>query len=153
MPLETLFFIFIALLVGAGYPVQAGVNATIAGAHGHPLLAALTNTTVASLVLLAAILVLRVPAPQMMALAAAPWWAWTGGFLGAFFVLSSLVLAPKLGAAAFVSTTIVGTMAASLVIDHFGLIVYRPQPVTVMRLIGAALVVTGMMMITFKGRG
>ena len=150
MPLETLFFILIALLAGAGYPVQAGVNATIAGFQGHPLLAAFTNTTVASLVLLAAILVLRVPVPQVAALTAAPWWAWTGGCLGAFFVLSSLVLAPKLGAAAFVSTTIVGTMAASLVIDHFGLIAYRPQPVTLLRLAGAALVVIGMLMIQWK---
>lgn len=150
MPLETLFFIFIALLMGAGYPVQAGVNATLAGFHGHPLLAAFTNTTVASLVLLAAILVLRVPAPQALALGAAPWWAWTGGCLGAFFVLGSLVLAPKLGAAAFVSTSIVGTMAASLAIDHFGLIAYRPQPITLLRLAGAAFVIVGMLMIQWR---
>ena len=126
MPLETLFAIFVALLVGAGYPVQAGVKATIAQFHGHPLLAAFTNTSIASLVLLAAIIILRVPMPQVAGLATAPWWAWTGGVLGAFFVLSSLLLMPKLGAAAFASTTIVGTMVASLVIDHFGLIAYRP---------------------------
>lgn len=150
MPLETLFFIFVALMVGAGYPVQAGINATIAQFHGHPLLAALTNTTVASLILVVAIVVLRVPMPQVASLAAAPWWAWTGGLLGAFFVFSSLVLAPKLGAAAFVSTTIVGTMAASMIIDHFGLLAYRTQPITAQRLIGGALVVTGMMMIVLK---
>jgi transporter family-2 protein len=150
MSLETLFFVFIALLVGAGYPVQAGINATIAQFHGHPLLAAVTNTTVASLALLAVILALRVPAPQLATLGTAPWWAWTGGFLGAFFVLSSLVIAPKLGAAAFVSTTIVGTMAASLAIDHFGLLVYRTQPVTLLRLLGAFLVVTGMLLIQWK---
>ncbi len=150
MPLETLFFVFIALLVGAGFPVQAGINAALAGFQGHPLLAAFTNTTVASLVLLAAALLLRVPAPQFAALSAAPWWAWTGGCLGAFFVLSSLVLAPKLGAAVFLSTTIVGTMAASLAIDHFGLITYRPQPITVLRLMGAGLVVSGMLMIQWR---
>ena len=100
--------------------------------------------------LLAAILILRVPLPYVASLSAAPWWAWTGGCLGAFFVLSSLVLAPKLGAAAFVSTTIVGTMTASLVIDHFGLIAYRVQPITLLRLCGAVLVVTGMIMIQWK---
>jgi len=150
MALETLIAIFIALLVGAGFPVQAGINATIAQYHGHPLLAAFTNTTVASLVLLVAILALRVPWPSPMGMAAAPWWAWTGGALGAFFVLSSLILAPKLGAAAFVATTIVGTMAASLAIDHFGLLAYRPQPVTLLRLSGAVLVVAGMLMIQWK---
>jgi len=150
MSLETLFFVLIALVVGAGYPVQAGVNATISLYQQHPLLAALTNTTVASLVLLLAIFVLRVPAPQMTKLVSAPWWAWTGGILGAFFVLSSLVLAPRLGAAAFVSTTIVGTMAASLIIDHYGLLAYRVQPVTAVRLAGALLVVAGMIMVQWK---
>ena len=150
MALETLLLILIALLVGAGYPIQAGVNATISQFHGHALLAALTNTTVASLALLVAVLVLRIPMPQMASLAAAPWYAWTGGFLGAFFVLSSLVLAPKLGAAAFVATTIVGTMAASLVIDHYGFLVYREQPITWWRLVGAVMVVGGMLLIQWK---
>ena len=69
---------------------------------------------------------------------------------GAAFVLSALILAPKLGAATFVSTTIVGTMAASLVIDHFGVMAYRVQPVTVLRLLGAGLVVSGMLIIQWK---
>ena len=150
MALETLFFTFVALLVGAGYPVQAGVNATIAQFHGHPLYAALTNTVVASLVLLVVILVMRLPLPQAASLAAAPPWAWAGGFLGAFFVLSSLVLAPKLGAAVFVSTTIVGTMAASLLIDHAGFLVYKAQPITALRVVGAILVIAGMFMIQWK---
>ena len=150
MSLERFFLVIVALLVGTGYPLQAGINATIAQFHGHPLLAALTNTTVASLVLLVAVVLFRVPLPSMTSLGAAPWWAWTGGFLGGFFVLSALVIAPKLGAATFVATTIVGTMAASLVIDHFGLIAYRVQPVTLQRLLGAGLVIAGMLMIQWK---
>ena len=150
MAFESLFSILIALMVGAGYPLQAGINASLANFHGHPLLAALTNTTVASLVLLVAVIVLRVPLPHVSGLVSAPWWAWTGGCLGAFFVLSSLVLAPKLGAAAFVSTTIVGTMVASLAIDHYGFIAYRAQPITLLRLMGGVFVVTGMNMHQWK---
>ncbi len=150
MALETLLLFIIALIVGAGYPIQAGVNATIAQFQGHPLLAAFTNTMVASLVLLVVILIFRVPLPPVGGLAAAPWWAWTGGCLGGIFVLSALVIAPKLGAAAFISTTIVGTMTASLLIDHYGLLAYRVQPVTTQRLIGAALVIAGMMLIQWR---
>lgn len=150
MALETLLLFIIALIVGAGYPIQAGVNATIAQFQGHPLLAAFTNTMVASLVLLVVILIFRVPLPPVGAVAAAPWWAWTGGCLGGIFVLSALVIAPKLGAAAFISTTIVGTMTASLLIDHYGLLAYRVQPVTTQRLIGAGLVIAGMMLIQWR---
>ena len=57
-------------------------------------------------------------------------WLAAGGILGAFFVLSSLVLAPRLGATAFVSATVVGTVAASLIIDHYGFLAYRVQPIT-----------------------
>ncbi len=147
---EILLSLVIVLLVGAGYPLQAGINATMAGFQGHPLMAALTNTAVASLMLMVVILALRVPLPAFAGLVAAPWWAWTGGCLGGIFVLSSLTLAPKLGAAVFVSTSIVGTMAASLVIDHYGFLVYRPQPITLLRVVGAILVVTGMLMIQWK---
>ena len=60
------------------------------------------------------------------------------------------MIAPKLGAAAFISTTIVGTMTASLIIDHFGLLAYKVQPVTTQRLLGAALVIAGMMLIQWR---
>ncbi len=148
--MEALFLIIVALLVGAGYPIQAGVNATIATYHGHPLWAAFTNTTVASLVLLTVIIFMRIPVPALPSMASAPFWAWGGGFLGAFFVLSSLVLAPKLGAAVFLSTTIVGTMFAALIIDHFGFLAYKPQPITALRVVGALMVIGGMMLIQWK---
>ena len=150
MTLEAFALILIAMLVGGGYPIQAGVNATLAGFHGHPLLAALTNTAVASTVLVVVIVALQVPLPQAASLAKAPWWAWTGGLLGATFVFSSLVIAPKLGAAAFVSAGIVGTMATSLLIDHYGIIGYRPQPITWLRIFGAVLVVAGMVMLNWR---
>ena len=148
--MAAIFFFIVALMVGAGYPIQAGVNATIAQYQGHPLLAAFTNTTVASLVLLVLIVAMRIPFPAMGQLVAAPFWAWGGGFLGAFFVFSSLVLAPKMGAAAYVSTTIVGTMSAALIIDHFGLLAYKPQAITLQRIIGAVMVIAGMFLIQWK---
>ena len=142
-----LALILIAVLVGSVVPMQAGVNATIAKYLGHPLYGALTNTLVASLVVFCAILIFRLPVPRLGAFAAAPWWAWAGGILGAISVLSALIIAPRLGAASYVSAIIVGTMIASLLLDHFGLVGYREQPVNSIRLGGAALVVIGMAMI------
>ena len=73
MSFEMLPFLLVALLIGAIAPIQAGVNATIAQFHGHPLYAALTNTLVASLVLLVVILFLRLPLPLVANLTLAPW--------------------------------------------------------------------------------
>lgn len=142
-----LVLVLLTVLVGSMPSMQAGANATLAGYWGHPLLAALTNTVVASLWMLACLLLMRVPIPDLRVTAAAPWWAWLGGVLGGTMVLSAIVLAPRLGATAYASAFIVGWVAASVVIDHFGLIGFREQPVNLWRVVGGGMVVTGMILV------
>ena len=45
---------------------------------------------------------------------------WPFILLGAFLVASTVVLAPRLGAASMIALIVAGQMAASLVLDHFG---------------------------------
>lgn len=147
MPIATLGLILLAIVVGALPPLQAGINATISGYHGHPLWGALTNTVVASFSLLAVIVLLRIPSSDLRSLAGAPAWSWVGGVMGATMVLSAIILAPRLGAASYVTAMVVGTVAASILIDHFGVVGYRPHPASVQRLLGGALVVIGMVLV------
>jgi len=147
MSLSTFILIVVAVGVGCLPPLQAGINATIAGYHGHPLWGALTNTLVASAALAVAIVVLGVPTTGLRALAAAPAWSWLGGVLGATVVLSSIIVAPRLGAAGFVSAMVVGTVAASVIVDHFGLVGFREHPATLLRVLGGALVIVGMLLV------
>ncbi len=139
--------VLLAICVGCLPPIQAGINATVTQYHGHPLWGALTNTLVASLALATAILVLRVAPGDLAGLSRAPAWSWLGGVLGATMVLSAIVIAPRIGAASYVSAMVVGTVGASLVIDHFGWIGFPEHPVTVARILGGALVVAGMMLV------
>lgn len=150
MSVSAPLLVLLVLVIAMGVPVQAGVNASLAPFMGHPILAALTNTTVASLALIVVAVLFRVPLPSLTALSFAPWWAWTGGFLGATFVISALTLAPKLGAAAYVSTGVVGTMISSLLLDHYGLIGFKPIAITPIRVIGVLLVIAGMMLLQLK---
>ena len=46
MSITYLGYFFIALLIGCGGPIQAGINSTLAKTLGHPLLGAVTNTMV-----------------------------------------------------------------------------------------------------------
>ncbi len=147
MSLSTLALILIAICVGCLPPLQAGINATLAGHHGHPLWAALTNTLVASLVLAIAVLALRIPFVELRILSAAPAWSWFGGFLGATMVLSAIIVAPKLGAAAYVTAMVVGTVTASLLIDHYGWVGFAVQHASPQRLLGSAFVVAGMLLV------
>ena len=128
---STLFLLLLSIVVGAVVPVQSGSNAMLARHVGHPLYAAATNTALATLVLLVAMLFYKMPMPTFRAaVVSAPWWSWMGGIYGATLVFSALTQAPRVGATAFVSATLFGTIVMSLVVDHFGLLAFKSQPIT-----------------------
>lgn len=150
MSVTYLGYFFIALLIGCGGPIQAGINSTLAKTLGHPLLGAVTNTMVATLAILIVMILFKVPLPTFKSIASAPWWAWCGGIIGAFAVFGALNYAPKMGAAAYVSVTVLGIVSASLILDHFGAIGFQKHPITFGKLFGAGMVVCGMTIIQFQ---
>jgi transporter family-2 protein len=140
-------YLLLALAAGTALPVQAGVNASLAKWTGHSALAALISFAVGSVLLLAYALALRPALPAASHLAQAPWWAWVGGALGAFFIVSSIILVPKLGAALYVALVIAGQTMCALVLDHFGLLGYEVRPVNFWRAVGALLLLCGVALI------
>jgi transporter family-2 protein len=146
----TWFYVMLALVAGAFLPLQAGINAQLKVYTGNPVIAAFISFLVGTGVLFAIALALRLPWPSSAALAQAPWWAWVGGALGAFFVFLAIVLAESLGAAVMVAVIIAGQMIASLVLDHYGLVGYSRHPVTPGRIIGTLLLLSGVFLIRYK---
>jgi transporter family-2 protein len=136
----------IAALVGAGLTVQVGMNATVRLAVGSPMLAAIVNFVIG----LAALLVVALASGARWtpgSAATVPAWAWFGGVLGAAYVASTTVLGPRLGAATLLALTLAGQMAAALAVDHYGVIGFPQSPLTASRLLGAALLVAGVLLI------
>ena len=72
MSITYLGYFFIALVIGCGGPVQAGINSTLAKTLGHPLLGAITNTTIATLVIFIVMITFRVPLPSIKTISSAP---------------------------------------------------------------------------------
>lgn len=136
----------VAALVGAGLTVQVGMNATVRFAIGSPMLAAIVNFVVG----LAGLVIVALASGARWtpgSAAAVPAWAWLGGLLGAAYVASTTVLGPRLGAAALLALTLAGQMAAALAVDHYGVIGFPQSPLTASRLLGAALLVAGVLLI------
>ena len=140
-------YLLVCLVAGALMPLQAGVNAQLARWVGHPVVASLVSFAVGTLALLAYGAVLRPQLPTPGSLAAAPWWVWGGGLLGAVFVTAAAAFAPRLGAATFISVTIAGQVLVSVLLDHFGAVGFAERPVTPLRLLGALLLVAGVLMV------
>lgn len=136
----------VAALVGAGLTVQVGMNATVRLVVGSPVLAAVVNFVV-GLVALVAVAVVGGARWAPGSAAAVPAWAWLGGLLGALYVASTTVLGPRLGAAALLALTLAGQMVAALIVDHYGVIGFPQSPVTPARLLGALLLVAGVLLI------
>ena len=111
MTKETGTFVLLAvwgLAAGAALAVQSGLNAQLARRLGHPALASCASFLVGTTVLVVYCLALRLPWPSAEEVRQGPLWAWAGGLLGAFFVVSTVVLAPRLGATGLIAVVIAG---------------------------------------------
>jgi bacterial/archaeal transporter family-2 protein len=138
-------YILFALLAGAMLPIQFGINAQLATWVGGSLRAALVSFVVGAVGLLVAVLFAARGWPDRAG--DAPWWVWTGGLLGAFYVLGSIVTAPKLGAATLVALILAGQAIASLLVDHYGLVGFEEHPVTALRIAGIVLLGGGVALV------
>lgn len=137
-------YLLLALAGGAMLPLQAGINAQLARWIDGPVRAALVSFAVGALALLAITLVADRGWPADD-LGGAPWWVWTGGFLGAFYVFTSIAAAPRLGAAALIGAILAGQAVAALAVDHFGWVGFPESPVTPAKVLGLALVAGGLL--------
>jgi transporter family-2 protein len=76
-----------------------------------------------------------------------PSWAWMGGLLGAIYVASVTMLGPRLGGMTMVALVIAGQLTVALVVDRFGILGYPQVAVTPPRLLGAALLLVGAVLV------
>jgi transporter family-2 protein len=143
----TSIYLIIALVGGLALTFQAGVNAQLGVRIGNPVRAAFISFAVGTVALLIFSVAQRSPWPQVQSLAAAPWWIWIGGLLGAFYVILTVVVAPELGAAVFFALVVGGQMLASLCADHFGWVGFPQHPISLGRIVGAALILAGVLLI------
>jgi transporter family-2 protein len=142
----------IALLaVGAGccIALQASANGKFRQNISSPEYAAFFSICGTFLTALTAMLLLRPVAPSYSAFRETQWWNWIGGPLGALIVLAGAALTRELGAALFIALVVGGQLLCSLILDHYALLGLNQQPVTPGRLLGALLVVAGVVCIKY----
>jgi transporter family-2 protein len=139
--------LILTVLAGCLMPVQPAVNAVTAYWMKSPYLASFFSFLTGTLALGLLCIVLRQPWPDGKVLASLPWWAWTAGSMGAFFVTMSIVAVPRLGAMSVMALFITGQMGMSLVMDHFGWLGIPAQPMSAWRVLGAVLLLAGVVLI------
>jgi len=145
--MNTYFFIILAILAGMMMPTQAAINNKLAENVQSPILAAFVSFVVGTVALLIYIVATGAPLGNLSMVKEAPAITWIGGLLGAFFVASAVVLAPRLGVALTFSLIVAGQMLVTLVIDHFGLFDLPAKQISLPRVLGVTLITIGVILI------
>ena len=133
----------LAALAGACIALQASANGKFRENLSSPAWAAYFSICGTILTATLAMLVLRPALPSREALTGTQWWNWVGGPLGTLIVLAGATLVRDLGGAAFIAFVVGGQLLCSLLLDHFGLMGLVQREITLGRVVGAVLVVLG----------
>ena len=136
--------IIIGLVIGIGLPIQTSINSRLKLSVGSPFVASLISFTIGTLFL--AIITFFKDGSLFFApklIVQQPIWLWVGGILGVIYLTSNILLFPKLGSVQTVIMPILGQIIMGLLIDNFGLFNSLRKPLTLLRVIGAILVIIG----------
>ncbi|WP_235840598.1 DMT family transporter [Corynebacterium liangguodongii] len=140
-----MLLVLIALAIGSIVPIQTAANSRLRlHVGGYPVVSALISFSVAlAVAVVATSAITRIPMPDVEAVARSPWWVWLGGAFGVSFVIGNIVLFPRIGAVQTVVLPILGQVAMGLAIDRFGLFRAPEMEVGAGRVLGAAMVLAG----------
>ncbi len=143
------WLVALILAAGAVLPLQALVNARLGGVMGSALTAAFLSFLVGTVALglLMVTLAGRQSWPTPGNIAATQPWMWVGGLMGALLVFVAAFATPRTGAALLIALIVTGQMLTSVVLDHFGVLIEEARPLTLWRVLGASLIVAGVVMI------
>ncbi len=136
------------LAIGAGAinPIQTGANAQLNKSLATPVWTALSIylSGFCAMLLIQAFVRETLPSAR---LAAVPWWAWTGGVVSVGSTIAGLAFAQKMGSGSFTGLSITASLITSIVLDHFGAVGFKVHPVSVLRLLGGGLMITGLWLV------
>ena len=142
-----LVLLLLVALGGAGLTLQMAWNARLRTATGSPVLTTIISVFVTLLSLALVWASGATNRGSIPAFNSLPKWAWFGGTFAAYYLVASLIGIPKLGAAAVFSLVIAGQMVAALILDSTGAFGVTQISLSTSRVLGAALLLIGVILI------
>lgn len=145
MPKE---FLLIVVVAGLATVTQIGVNNQLNMFTQNSTLTALISFVVGTIALFVFVIITNYNSlPQPSTLIQATWWKYTGGLLGVFYIITSIVVAPRIGAANTVGFLVAGQLIFSVIFDHFGWLGFPVKSINIYRVIGIVLIIAGVFLI------
>lgn len=144
---DLLFYIF-AFAIGAGAIVQGAINAQLkTSLSTSSLFAAFVSVLVSTLFLGVLLLFNWSMMPNGNSIQTTSVYKWTGGIIGAIFVVGIVIVGPKIGMANTFGWIVAGQMCVSLLLDHFGSLGLPENQISWPKVIGAMMIIGGVVLI------
>lgn len=137
----------LGIAAGACIILQQVLVGQLRDGLSSPLWAVFVSYAGGLLTMILVLAVIREPIPTGAAMARSPLVAWIGGVFGVLYIVTAIVILPKLGSAATFGLIFAGQMLASLAVDHFGLFGLPRHPVDWSRAAGAVLLGAGVFLL------
>ena len=143
-----LLAVMVGLLAGCLLGMQPSINGQLGRNLQAPLQASLISFASGTAVVLV-LLILSGQFPPVFTTSPSrlPWWIWFGGSIGVVLVTTSLIVVPKIGSMPWFAAVITGQTLTAVVLDHFGLLGNPRSAASPLRLLGASLLVAGVLVI------
>lgn len=140
--------ILIGLVAGCLLGTQPSVNGQLGKNLEHPLQASLISFASGTLIILVlSIMTGTFPPVFTSPPRDFPWWIWCGGAIGVILVTSSLIFVPRVGSLPWFAAVMTGQTVTALLLDHFGLLGNPRAEASPLRLLGAGLLIAGVLVI------
>lgn len=139
---------------GMGMPMQTSINAQLGRRVGSPFLSALLNFLVgiAALLIITSIVEHGLAIPVGSILKAPPWVLFGGAF-AVVFVTGNILLMPRIGSVQTAILPALGQILMGTLIDTFGWFNSAQRDISVLRIIGVALVIAGVLTVVLAKAG
>jgi bacterial/archaeal transporter family-2 protein len=145
--LELLISVLFAVVAGVSGVTQQVLNANLKTALDSAAWSGFISYLVGLICMALLVAVVREPIPSLSVAGRVPFWAWYGGVFGSIFIICGIVLIPRLGAGTFIAIAIAAQLLTSLAFDHFGVLGLEQRSADATRLLGAALLIAGVVLI------
>lgn len=142
----------VGIIAGLASTMQGSVNARIREMIKSPYITTLINFMTAIAVLVVLVLVTEGNLDMHRDdIASQPAWILCGGLCGVVIVMLGIICIPIIGSARNVTLLCFGQIMAGLVVDNYGLFGAPVTKMSMMRAIGAVLVLVGIILISYEG--
>lgn len=147
--MKSLFYI-LPFLAGIAMAIQSGINSQLRMAINNPLLAAFISFASGTLALGFLLIFSKQALPSLQVYTTIDWYKFIGGLLGVFVVTVTLLSVKEIGVANMFVLVVAGQIVMALLMDHFGVLGMRENPISLQKMVGIVLVVSGAYLVNKK---